>query len=195
MIEQVAPDLGRVVNGVDVVFGEVVAVADAGEHQQLRAVDGTSAEHHLAAGVDDAGLTVALVFHADGPVAVDDHPGSSGAGKHTEVFTAHRGLQIGVGSTESSTAALGDDGLAKAFRSRGIRPRSGKSALTCGCQPRCGHRSWAALPGNMQRTGYSAVVTADKVPGSGDVLDAAKVAEHVGVRPPRTGSRGPLIVV
>ncbi len=33
---------------------------------------------------------------SDGPVAVDDHPGSSGAGKHTEVFTAHRGLQIGV---------------------------------------------------------------------------------------------------
>ncbi len=36
------------------------------------------------------------------PGRVDDHPGSSGAGKHTEVFTAHRGLQIGVGSTESS---------------------------------------------------------------------------------------------
>ena len=52
-------------------IGEVVSISDTGEHQQLRAVDGTPAEHHLAAGVGDAWLTVALVFHADRPGPVD----------------------------------------------------------------------------------------------------------------------------
>jgi hypothetical protein len=33
---------------VDAVFGELLAIPDAGEHQQLRAVDGAAAQHHLA---------------------------------------------------------------------------------------------------------------------------------------------------
>ena len=51
MVQQVLAHLGDVPDRVDAVLGELFPIADAGQHQQLRGVDGAAAQHHLAAGV------------------------------------------------------------------------------------------------------------------------------------------------
>jgi hypothetical protein len=68
MVHQVVADLACVPHHGDAVFGELVAIPDTGEHQQLRAVDGAGAQHHLATRPDHPPLAAVLEFDPDGRV-------------------------------------------------------------------------------------------------------------------------------
>ena len=52
MVVEIRPDLGRVQDRGDAVFGQMIAVADTGQHQDLRRADGTRRQHHLLPGAD-----------------------------------------------------------------------------------------------------------------------------------------------
>ena len=56
MILQVLAHLGYVLHHVDTVLAEFPPITDAGQHEQLRAVDRAAAQYHLAAGGHDAAL-------------------------------------------------------------------------------------------------------------------------------------------
>ena len=88
VVEQVAADVRRVGHHVDTVLGELVAIADARQHQQLRAVDRAPAQHHLAAGLDDAAGAKLLEFHTGGALSVEDHPRGGGFGVQRQIRAA-----------------------------------------------------------------------------------------------------------
>ena len=79
---------------VDAVLAQVGGRSDAGEHQQVRAVHGTTAQQHLARGRGGDLAATAAIGHAGGPVALDDDPGREGAGLHVEVVPAAHRLQV-----------------------------------------------------------------------------------------------------
>ena len=76
MVDQVLAHLGHVAHDVDAVLGEVLAIADAGQHQQLRAVDGAAAQHHLATGAHHAALAALAEFDARPRAVRRTAPGS-----------------------------------------------------------------------------------------------------------------------
>ena len=88
VVEQVLRRLRARRDDVDAVLGEMVAIADAGQHQQLRAVDGAAAQHHLAPRVDDPSLAELLEFHTRRPGPVEQDPGRGGPGEQRQVLAA-----------------------------------------------------------------------------------------------------------
>ena len=88
MVEQVGADLGHLLHHVDAVLGKMVAIADAGQHQQLRAIDSASAENHLAAGRNDTAGAKLLEFHTGGTLSVEDHPCHGGPGVQRQIAAA-----------------------------------------------------------------------------------------------------------
>ena len=80
MVEQVVADVGSVGHHVDTVLGEMAPITDSRQHQQLRAVDRSSAQHHLTTGGDDTAGTPLLEFHTDGAFSVEDDPCHGGSG-------------------------------------------------------------------------------------------------------------------
>ena len=75
MVLEVLADAGQVVDHVDAEAGEVLLVADAGELEQLRGVDGAAAEDHLAGG-HAARPAGPEVVDADGTLALEPDAGA-----------------------------------------------------------------------------------------------------------------------
>src|SRR6202012_6258776 len=100
-------------HGVDAVIGQMISVADTGKHQQLWAVDGTAAEHHLAVCVCGAYLTVAFEFHTDSTGSVNEDSGDEGIGQHGEILAEQRRLDVGVRGAVTRAAAPSADRLSK----------------------------------------------------------------------------------
>ena len=78
-------------------LAQVGARADAGEHQQLRAVDGAAAEDDLRVGRTRQVLAAARVGDTDGAVALQHDAGHEGVGAHGEVRAVGRRVEVGVG--------------------------------------------------------------------------------------------------
>ena len=97
MVLQVGADAGPVGDHIDAVLLQVLAGADAGEHENLRRVDGGRREDDLAPGADAADRAAGLVLDAGGAPAFDDHPANVGVGLQPEVAALHRRLEIGIG--------------------------------------------------------------------------------------------------
>jgi hypothetical protein len=94
MVAEVAADPRAVGPHVDAHLDQVVGRADAGQHQQLRAVDGAAGQDDLRVGLGDLGYTVPGVGDAPGLAALDDDLGDQGVGVHREVRPGHGGVQV-----------------------------------------------------------------------------------------------------
>ena len=171
MVEQVAADAGRLLHHVDTVLGKMVAIADARQHQQLRAVDRSPAQHHLTAGRDDTAGAELLEFHTGGTFSVEDHPCRAGFGMQRQIRPAQRGFEVCVSCAPPRSPALCDAGFAKAFGC--------VEAFRHGSQPGCRRTPGTALGRDDQRA----------------VLNAVEVFLDVGVAPLLAGLLGPLVVV
>ncbi len=110
-----APTSGDVVDRIDAVLGELVAVTDARQHQQLRRVDRAGAQQHLASRPDHLAPAAGVDFDADGAAAVEQHPGHGGLGEQLQVLPAQRRLEVGVGGAPPRSPALRHQRLAEAL--------------------------------------------------------------------------------
>jgi hypothetical protein len=97
MVAQVGADARVVRQHVDAHLDQVIGRADAGQHQQLRAVDRAAGHDDLGVGLGRLGLAATQVAHPGGLAALDDDLGDQGAGEHGEVRPGQGGVQVGGG--------------------------------------------------------------------------------------------------
>ena len=71
MVLQVLSDAGQMMNRCDAVFGKCGAVADAGQHQQMRGLKCAGAKDHFATRAQLAKLLALAVFDADRTLALE----------------------------------------------------------------------------------------------------------------------------
>lgn len=83
------------------------ARADAGEQQQPRRAVGAGGEDHLALGVDRLQGAAARQLDAGGAPAAEQQPGREGAGDHSQVRPAERGVEVGDRGGAAHAARLG----------------------------------------------------------------------------------------
>src|ERR1700740_1108671 len=77
-----------------------MCVADAGELEELRRVDGAAAEDDLARADDLA----AVDLDADGPRALEHDLGNERPAADLEVRSAHGGMEVGARGAEAAAA-------------------------------------------------------------------------------------------
>ena len=103
VVLEVLTDAGQVVDQVDAEAGKVVLVADAGELEQLRGVDGAAAQDHLARG-DAAGPAGAEIVDADGALALEPDAGAERERVDGQVLAVPHGVQVGPRGREAAAA-------------------------------------------------------------------------------------------
>jgi hypothetical protein len=182
MVAEVLADLGGVGQDLDAALAEVLAGADAGQHQQLRRVHGAAAQDHLAAGVDRAAAVVIEELHADGAAALEQDAGHEGAGADDEVGALAGGAQVGVGGRPAAAGVLRHGGLAGLVQAQG----------PAGLQEQGRRRVRGAEVLDVQGAGAAVFLA---VGGGGEVLDAAEVAQHLVGAPAGAGDLAPFVVV
>jgi hypothetical protein len=94
-VVRVAPDLGPVRRDRDAMGGQRSAVADAREHQQLRALDRTGGQDDLAPRAMDLLAAGAAHGHADRAAILDQHAQPDAVGEDLQIGAPPRGMQIG----------------------------------------------------------------------------------------------------
>ena len=97
MVEQVGAHVGGVLHDVDAVLGELIAITDTRQHQQLWAVDRPAAKHHLASRLDNASSAELVKFHTDGALSVEEHPCHGGLGVQRQIRPAQCRFEVRVG--------------------------------------------------------------------------------------------------
>ncbi len=97
MVLQIAADHRRVERGRDSEGGKLACVADAGQHHDLRRVDGAGRQDDLAPGPYRGFHAVRDVFDAGDASGLDDKTGDMGMRPHLEIGAPAHGVQIGVG--------------------------------------------------------------------------------------------------
>jgi hypothetical protein len=115
--------------GLSAGLDQVVGRADAGQHEQLRAVDRAAAQDDLAVGQGGLALAVPKVGHAGGAPALDEDLGDQGVGVHGEVRPGHGRVQVGDGGRASAALALGHLVPADAVLARSVEVRVGRRPL------------------------------------------------------------------
>ena len=71
MVAEIAADTGQGVPGGNADRGQILRIADAGDLQELRRVDGAAAQDDVAAGAEFPALPVLAVGDADGALALE----------------------------------------------------------------------------------------------------------------------------
>jgi hypothetical protein len=100
MILEVLPHPRNVCDHVDSEGAELGGIADAGELQELRGIDGPATEHDLTGVGPDLAVTGQLVFDGDGPLAVEDDLRDEGPGVDFEVRAIHDRVEVGAGGAD-----------------------------------------------------------------------------------------------
>ena len=103
VVLEVLADAGQVVDHVDAEAGEVLLVADAGELEQLRGVDGAAAQDHLARG-HAARPAGAEIVDADGALALEPDAGAERERVDGQVLAVPHGVQVGPRGREAAAA-------------------------------------------------------------------------------------------
>ena len=160
-------------------LAELIAISDAGEHQQLRTVDRAAAQHHFATRPHHLPASTLVELDADGTVPVEEHLGRRGLREKSQVGALERRPQVGIRGAPPGAPALGDARFAEAFGHSPIGLLDSISAFLDGLQPCGGGRAGAALARDGQRA----------------ALDAAEIRLEVGVVPLLARGRAPLVVV
>ena len=94
MVLEIAADARQVRHRRDLEPFELVGVADAGQHQQLRRVDRAAGEDHLALGADARGAPALDMIDADCAGALAAHSLRQRAGAHGQVRPAPGRIQV-----------------------------------------------------------------------------------------------------
>ena len=96
VVVEILPDAGKVVQHRDAEGGEPRAVADAGQHQELRRVDRTGADHHLAARADAHRLSLPNHLHPVAAPPLERQPRRLRRVDQRDVAAARQGrIQVG----------------------------------------------------------------------------------------------------
>src|SRR5258708_40361269 len=92
MILQILSDARQMMRGRDAVFCQRAAVADAGQHQELRGLERAGGKDHFAAGAGLPGFLALPVFDADRALALEQDT---------------RRLRMGLGAQVRARAPMG----------------------------------------------------------------------------------------
>lgn len=109
MVVEVETDTRQVAQRLDPVLGELLGGPDAGEEQQLRRVDGPTANHHLVCAARNPLGGPVAVGDTDRSRALEQHARGVGAGDDGEIRPVERRPQVGVGSRPAPAATHDDD--------------------------------------------------------------------------------------
>lgn len=192
MILQILPDAGDVgVHRYADPF-ERRRRSDAGEHQELRRIDGAGGKHHFACGTYRMVAAVPTIGAADGAPSLEQDLRCLGAGADGQVGTPPRRIEIGAGRTPA--AAVPDVGLipAEAFLNRAVEILGGWVAYLAAGLEICG-KQWivGAGPAHVE-------LAADTVIGicaAFVILAAHEIGQHVPVAPAGVAERSPVVVI
>jgi hypothetical protein len=193
VVLEVAADAGPVRDHLDAVLGGVVRGADAGEHEQLRGVDGAATEDDLRLGFDLGPVAALLVLDAGGPPAVEQHPRHPRARLGGQLRPAKRRLQVGVGGAVALPVLPGHLVEAHPFLFAAVDVLGpGESDLHRRLDERLRELVGRALVGDVQRPTRPVElgVAVDFV-----VLGPLEVREQLLVSPPLVAVVGPVVVV
>ena len=105
MVLQILADAAQRDPGRDAVRAQVVGIADAGQHQDLRRVDHAAGEDHLALARARSRLAHVKIFDADRAVVLDHDPSDQRIHLDVQVFPLHRRLEIGAGGAAAPAVA------------------------------------------------------------------------------------------
>ena len=106
VVDEVAADPAEVGVDVNPHFDQVLGRADAGQHQQLRAVDRAAGQDDLGVGRGGLRLAVVQVAHPGRLAALHDHLRDQGVGVDGEVRPGHGGVQVRGGGRAALAVSL-----------------------------------------------------------------------------------------
>ena len=174
-----------------------IGVANAGELQQLRRVDGTAAQNHLAAGLDVVGAVAVDHLHPRGlgraGVGRKAHTRHQCAGAHLQVGAREGRAQVGHGGAPAAALVHRHVHGAQAFLAVAVHVFGARiTGLLAGFNEGVVERVFAGAGGHMQGPTVAPVV----VPALGPCFGLAEVGQAVGIRPVlQSGVRRPALVV
>ena len=147
VVAAVLSDAGQVGDRVDAERRQSLAVTDAGEFQQMRALHRPGRNDHLLAGAHEAPLGALDVLDAHGAPVVDADAVGARAGTHRQRFTTARGIEVGLAAAVAQ-APLGvslQDADALVLRAVVV-------GASPGCRPLCMHGGTPS-PAHRAQTG------------------------------------------
>ena len=107
VIDQVLAYARRIDGDVDADRLQVLTRADSRQHEQLRRVDSSTTQDHLARGIGNVSSRLVRVLHSDGPSLSKDHLNSVRSREHGQVGSGHRWFQERGGRALSTAVSLG----------------------------------------------------------------------------------------
>ena len=105
VVLQTLPDTGQVMHDRNAEPGQVLLRPNAGEHQQLRRVDGSAAQDDLARGAGGAEPAIPAKCHADGAAAFEQDFLGQGPGDDIEIGALHCRAEIADGGRAALAVA------------------------------------------------------------------------------------------
>ena len=105
MVLQALPDARQMVHDRHAELADMLLRPDAGQHQQLRRVDGAAAQDDFARGGRGADLAVAPEPHADGAPAFEQDLLGQRPGDDAQIGALHRRAQIADGGRAAPAIA------------------------------------------------------------------------------------------
>src|SRR5258708_6558024 len=105
MVLQVLPDAGQMMHGRDAVFRQRLAVADAGEHQELRRLERAGGYDHFAAGANLLPLMALDVLDPDRALALEQDSGGMRERFDTQI-RARGDMRMHIGTRRAPALAV-----------------------------------------------------------------------------------------
>src|SRR6266403_71597 len=193
MILQVLSDAGQMMRGCDAVLRQRGVVADAGKHQQLRALKRAGGKDHFAAGADLPDILALAVLDADRALALEQDAGGLRLGLDAQIRArCHEWMDVAACRAPALAVVLGDLVGAEAFLLLGVEVFANPELrLARGLQIDLPHRIVGAQPGDMERAALAVILAVE----FGIIFGAFEVGQHVGVGPAGVAKRRPLIII
>ncbi len=180
-------------HGRDAVLRQRLAVADAGEHQELRRLERAGGYDHFAAGANLLPLMAFDIFDPDRALALEQDSGGMRERFDTQI-RARGDMRMHIGARRAPALAVFLRHLVdpEAFMVLGIEVLAQMELrFLHGLQENLLHRIVRAQPVDVERP-ILAVIIAVEI---GVVFRALEVGQNVGERPPRVAERSPVVVI
>ena len=189
---QVLADAGQRMHHVDALRPQLVRVADARQHQQLRRAIRAGREDDFAVGLDRRVFAVVVVGHADRALAFEFDGDDIGLGLHRQVLAALRRTQVGHRRTAAPAIADGELVGAEAFVLLAVEVVAHRHAgLLGGLDEDLADLVVQLAVGHVHRPFAAVVLVGAACVG----LGLAEVRQHVVIAPARVAELGPFVVV
>ena len=192
MILQILADAGKMVSYFDARLLQLLAVANAGEHQEARTLDRTGGENDLPLRADLAQRTLVPVFDADRALALEQHARRVGVGDHGQIRARVHRLQIAARRAAAPATFLRHLERPDALWTLAVEILVEREAgFKPGVDEDIGQPVGAAQVGHIERPARAVI----RRRAAFLVLRALEVRQHVGERPARIAERRPFVVV